>query len=150
MGISTKLFGEKRSLRKSLIFLALCLLLTVLALVIGIDDNIPGFIVLVLGAFALALAIVHGWRKPRKYGILAIASFIGFFVFAVLHNVFEVLGEKFIDMTFVYYLFIGINVSSFFLALLICPVGFIVGFIGFAILSNKEYKKRKSLQKKDG
>jgi len=146
MEISAKLFGEKRSLKISLLFLALCVLLTVLALVIGIDDNIPGFIVLVLGAFALALAIVQGWRRSKKYEILAIASFAGIFLFVILHNVFEGLAKNFMDIVFVYYIFAGIGVFSFFMALMVFPVGFLTGVIGFAILRTKEYRVRKNQQ----
>ncbi|UCC81245.1 MAG: hypothetical protein JSW64_07785 [Candidatus Zixiibacteriota bacterium] len=149
MGITSKLFGEKRDLKISLIFLALCAIFAILALIVGIADNLPGFLLLVLGTFAMALAFVHRWRKSRKFEILTIASFIGFFVFAILHGVFEALGEKFIDTVIIYYLFAGINVSSFFMAILICPVGFIVGFIGFAKLSTKEYERRRSQPKQD-
>ncbi|UCE65108.1 MAG: hypothetical protein JSU85_09520 [Candidatus Zixiibacteriota bacterium] len=149
MGIAATVFGEKRSLRVSLIFLALCAIFTVLALVIGIDDNIPGFIILVLGAFSLALAIVHGWRKSKKYGILAIGSFVGIFLFGILHNVFEGLAKNFMDIVFLYYIFAGIGVFSFFMALMVCPVGFLTGIFGFAILRIKEYRERKNQTKQD-
>jgi CBS domain containing-hemolysin-like protein len=149
MGISAKIFGGKRNLKISLIFLAICVILTVIALIMGINDNIPGFIVLVLGAFSLALAIVHGWRKSRKFVILTISSFIGLFVFAVLHEVFEELAGKSADMVFVYYIFAAIAVFSFFLALMVCPVGFLTGIFGFAILRIKKYRERKKQTKQD-
>jgi hypothetical protein len=142
MGFSAKVFGEKRNLKRSLIFLALCVIFTGVALVMGINDNIPGFIVLVVGAFSLALAIVHGWRKSKRYLILAISSFVGFFVFAVLVNLMEFLTRIYADM-FVYYIFAGINVVSYFMVLLICPLGFLTGFFGFVIFKSKEYRERK-------
>ncbi len=150
MGISTKLFGEKRSLKRSLIFLALCAILWVSAFMIGIADNLPGLLLLYLGAFGLILAFVHGWRKSKKYMILTISSFVGFFVFAILHNVFEGLGKDLMDIVFVYYIFAGLGVFSFFLALLACPVGFLTGIFGFAILKSKEYRERKKQPKQDG
>lgn len=149
MGFSVKVFGEERSLKKSLIFLAICAVFTVVALVMGINDNIPGFIVLVLGAFFLALAIVHGWRKSRKFLILAICSFVGIFLFAFLHGVFESLAGKSADIILIYYIFAGIAVFSFFLALMICPLGFLTGIFGFAIFRTKEYKEKRKQTKQD-
>lgn len=149
MGFSAKVFGEKRSVKISLIFVAICLVLTVLALVIGINDNIPGFIVLVLGAFSLALAIVQGWRRSKKYGILAIASFAGIFLFGVLHNVFYGMGKSLMDIAVVYYIFAGLAVFSFFMALLVCPVGFLTGFIGFMIFKSSERRERKNQPEQD-
>lgn len=129
--------------------MAICAVFTVVALVMGINDNIPGFIVLVLGALFLALAIVRGWRKSRKYAILALSSFVGIFLFAVLHNFFEVMAERLVDQAFVYYVFAGVGVFSFFLALMICPLGFLTGIFGFAIFRTKEYKEKRKQTKQD-
>ena len=70
----------------------------------------------------------------KKFLILTAASFVGFFVFVLLHN-------------FVYGLFIhffgadfwngGDEPFFFILAVIVCPLGFLVGAIGSIVLAVK-------------
>ena len=130
----------KKNQKLSLIFLVIGSILLIGALVIGISDNPPGIALLYISVVALILAFVHRWRKVKNFLILAFASIIGLLVFAILHNLFEALGEM-TDIMLLSQLIKFLSVSSFFIALLICPVGLLIGFAGGTVLYFKNKKR---------
>ena len=77
-------------------------------------------------------------RKLKKYLILTAASIAGFVICVILHNVTYVLliylfGEDFWDK-------IGISDEPFFflLAIVVCPVLFLIGVVGSIVLIIKK------------
>ena len=76
------------------ILFAICLLTGVAAFLIGISDNIPGIILLVV-AISTAFGIwVWNWHYPRKFWILLGAALLSFPVGVILHNLFYALGSE--------------------------------------------------------
>jgi len=104
------------------------------AFIIGINDNLPGILLLYIGVIILILAFVHHWREKKKFIILLTASVIGIPVFAVLHNVFYGLGKMFTDSLVFQNIFEVLHVISFFLAIIICPAGLLSGALGLGFV----------------
>ena len=72
---------------------------------------------------------LSGWLK--KFLLLTGASAVGFFVFALLHNVVSAL--------------FGVEEAFFFiLAIFVCPLGFVVGAISTIVLLKKRKSKNNS------
>ena len=72
---------------KTLILLAICVVLAIVAVSIGIDDNPPGFLLAFLAAIAFILAFVHPWRSARNFGFLILASVLGIVLFVIVNIV---------------------------------------------------------------
>jgi hypothetical protein len=77
-------FSTPRNRTTSLILLGICPVLAVTAVLIGIDDNLPGILLAFIAALAFVLAFAHPWRKARKFLFLLLASVIGFILFTIL------------------------------------------------------------------
>ena len=70
--------------RLTLILLAICGPLTIAAVAVGIDDNLPGILLALVAATAFVLAFAHTWRTARKFMSLLLASVLGFGLFIIL------------------------------------------------------------------
>ncbi|MEN8120780.1 MAG: hypothetical protein ABFS35_10555 [Bacteroidota bacterium] len=140
MKILEKLFGNVKSRKISLIFIATGILLMIVALIFGISDNPPGIILAFISICAITLAFVHHWTKLKKFLVLLIGSVLGFPVFAVLHNLFYGLAIMAKDIIVVKQILEILDVSSFLIAIFLCPVGIIVGAIGSIVLAIKNKK----------
>jgi hypothetical protein len=108
-------------MRRLIILLTLAILgcvLIAMALILGIDDNLPGILLCYAGITSITFAFIHHWKKSKNYVILLVASIIGFVVFAILHNVFEAIGVEIIGAGF------------FLIAVFVCPVTFLIGLVG--------------------
>jgi uncharacterized membrane protein (UPF0136 family) len=68
----------------TLILLAICGLLAIAAVAVGIDDNLPGILLALVAATAFVLAFAHPWRTARKFMFLLLASILGFGLFIIL------------------------------------------------------------------
>jgi hypothetical protein len=77
-------FSTPRNRNKSIILLAICALLAIVAAAIGIDDNPSGILLAFLSATAFVLAFVHPWRTAKKYMFLFLTSILGFILFTIL------------------------------------------------------------------
>lgn len=103
--------------------------LAIAAAMVGLDDNPPGLLLALFACMAAVAAFVHPWRAARAFGFLAGGSVLGFGLFAVLHNVFEaVAGQS--PSALATYVLQPLGVIAFFVALLLCPAGLLVGIIG--------------------
>ena len=109
-------------------------------LLVGIDDNPPGLLLVYGAVTSFILAFAHRWREPRRFILLLGLSFLGFVVFAVLHNVFYAVGES-SSVSWVTSLMEVLHVGSFLVAVLICPPGILVGLIGYFMAG---FRARKS------
>jgi nitroreductase len=74
------------------ILFAVCLLTGVAAFLIGISDNIPGIILLVVSISSAFGIWVWNWHYPRKFWSLLGAALLSFPVGVILHNLFYALG----------------------------------------------------------
>jgi len=105
---------------------------------------ISGIILVILGSILIGLTLVQKVEgKLKKFLILTGASAAGFFVFALLHNIFYALGQVASHITILSYLMKALEVIFFLTAIFACPIGFLIGVIGTIVMFNK---KRKSEQ----
>jgi hypothetical protein len=119
--------------RQTYIYLVLSALSMIAALIVSISDNPPGIILSFMSSILFVLAFTHNWKKPKPYIILLISSVFGFVLFAVLHNVFEVIGKG----TF----WEVIGAFFFLLAIFLCPAGIIIGIVGSIITAIKNERE---------
>lgn len=119
----------------TIILLAICVLAGIGAALMGIDDNPPGFLTAYLAAIAFILAFAHAWRTPRKFLILLLASLLGIILFVVLNIVVDSLVQ---DPSSSVKLVALIQSPAFeiigLLIALICPVGIIIGAVGWIVM----------------
>jgi hypothetical protein len=117
--------------KSTYVYLAVSIILLVVALIVGIDDNPPGIIVFFLGSIVLVVAFTHNWKKAGSYLLLGVISMAGFAVSVLLHNVFEAIGGE--------GTILGIVGAMFFLiALFICPACLVVGIVGSIVKALKK------------
>ncbi len=104
------------------------------------------FLPAIAALFLLGIALIFFTLKEKVKGKLKLfllltgSSIVGFFVFVILHNLFYALGIITGHITVLKYLMEIIHVVFFIIAVLICPIGFLVGAIGSIVLLIK--KKR--------
>ena len=125
-----------------LLFWALMGFFVLVMAVIFVPDNIGGlfkgplfllpiFIFSFLGALLRIMTLKEkGEPKLRKFLILTGASAAGFFICILLHNAFYALAVIFQHITIIKYLMEALHVFFFFLAIPICPLGFLIGIAG--------------------
>lgn len=90
--------------------------------------------------FVLGLAYVwitlkckfKGLRK--KYMLLTGSSAAGFVAFVILHNLFYALEHISSCASVLQFIFRFLEVGFFFIALLVCPIGFIIGMVSILVL----------------
>ena len=105
---------------------------------------ISGIILVILGSVLIGLTLIQKVEgKLKKFLMLTGASVAGFFVFALLHNIFYGLEQVTGHITILSYLMKAFEVIFFLIAIFACPIGFLVGVIGTIVMFNK---KRKMLQ----
>ena len=124
----------------TLVFLVIGVLSLAGGLLVGIADNLPGLLLIYGAVTSFILAFAHRWREPRRFFLLLGLSFLGFVVFAVLHNVFYAIGES-SNTSWGTSLMEVLHVGSFLVAVLICPPGILVGLIGYFVAG---FRARKS------
>jgi hypothetical protein len=99
------------------------IVLIIASLLMGINDNLPGFVMLFGGIVFLFFTIVHPWRRSIEYGILGMVC-VGIILLIILGiGIFTA-----IDKT--EYISEGIVMGLFFL---ICLPGIVVSIIGAII-----------------
>ncbi|RPI01319.1 MAG: hypothetical protein EHM72_06755 [Calditrichaeota bacterium] len=127
--------------KRTLILLVLCSLSAIAAAIVGISDNPPGIVLAYLSAFLFILAFVHPWKSAKPYRYLILASFLGFVITALLHNVFEAVAGTIEATPFFKGLFEFLGVFFFMLALLLCPPAFVVGIVGAMVARNRKQNR---------
>lgn len=106
---------------------------------------ISGVILVILGSILIGLTLVQKIEgKFKKFLMLSGASAAGFFIFALLHNIFYGLEQITSHIAILSYLMKAFEVIFFLIAIFACPIGFLIGVIGTISMFNK---KRKMLQK---
>ena len=96
--------------------------------------------------FLLGLALILSTLKQRitgklkKFLLLTGASASGFFVSILLHNFIYALSTVTGHIIVLNYLVEALHMTFFFIAIIVCPIGFLVGIIGSALLLIKNKK----------
>jgi hypothetical protein len=96
---------------------------------VGIDDNPPGILLAYLACMAGIASVVHPWTLARWYLRLSYGSVAAFVLFAVLYNVLAALA-RIGSGIYQRHVLEPLAVASFFIALLLCPAGLLVGIVG--------------------
>jgi hypothetical protein len=113
------------------ILLAICGLLAIVAVVVGINDNLPGILLAFLAATAFVLAFVYPWRTARKFIFLFLASILGFVLFITLNIILDTVAQNPATSGALQDLLQSpaINAFSTIIAM-VCSAAFIVGAVG--------------------
>jgi hypothetical protein len=90
----TGAFSAPHNRKTTLILLAICGLLAIAAVVVGIDDNPPGVLLAFLAATAFVLAFVHPWRTAKKFMFLLLASVLGFVLYIILNIILDTAAQN--------------------------------------------------------
>jgi hypothetical protein len=104
-------------------------------------------------AFLLGLVLIIFTLKKevggllRKFLLLSGFSLAGFFVFVLLHNLIYGLFIYFFGQDFWIKTGIGDEPFFFILAVIVCPIGLLVGLIGTIVLLIKKKREEKKLPK---
>jgi len=100
---------------------------------------LPLAIFSLLGLVLLILVLKEkATRKIEKFLILTGASAAGFFIFVLLHNFVYGLFIHLFGESFWGRIGVGDEPFFFFLAVIVCPVGFLIGAIGSIVLLIKK------------
>jgi nitroreductase len=117
------------------ILIALGVLTAITAAIIGIADNIPGIVSLMVAIGCGFGAWTWNWRSPRRFWILLLSAFLSFPVGVVLHNLFYALGILAGEYKILAG-FLGIlEVIFFLLAILFAGPAALVGLLGGIVIS---------------
>ncbi len=125
----------------TVVYLAIAGGLAIAAGVVGISDNPPGILLAYGAAAALVLAFVHPWRTSRQFRYLLYGSFLGFLVFAIAHNLFEVVAGRMGGPGFLVAILQGIQVAAFLIAILICPPALAIGTVGAVLMAIRNHRR---------
>lgn len=134
-----KPFSTPRNTKITVILLALCGLLAIGAVVVGIDDNPPGIILAFLAAAAFVVAFVHPWRTARKFIFLLLASVLGLVLFIILNIVLDKISQNPATTGALQDLLQGPAINAFIIIIgMILAAALFVGVVGsFAMLIRK-------------
>jgi len=125
--------SQKRTLAIKTVFWTLVGIFVIMAIMIGVGNEIE----LPRGVFVSFL--FGGGTKLKKFLILTGASVAGFFVSVVLHNFIYGLFIHFFGKDFWNRIGSGGDEPVFFiLAIIVCPIGFLIGAIGSTVLFAKK------------
>ena len=132
--IMLEAFSTPHNRARSLILLAVCGLLAIAAIVVGIDDNPIGISLAVLAAASFVLAIAYAWRSAAQFRRLIYVSALGFVLLLVLGVAIQILLDR-TGMAGLPGQLLGIIGTAFLLgAAFVCIPGFLIGIIGAIVM----------------
>ena len=124
-------FSTPRNRIKTLVLLVVCGLSAIASVVVGIDDNLPGVLLALLGAIAFVLAFAHPWRITRKFMFLLLASVLGFVLFIILSIISDSIAQNPGTSSALQNLIQSPAYDALNLIFaMVCPAAFIVGAVG--------------------
>lgn len=93
----------------------------------------------ILGAILIFLTIKKKVKgKRRKFLLLTGASSSGFFIGVLLHNFLYALAEMTKSITLLSRLLEALHAIFFIVAVIVCPIVFLIGIVGSLLLINKK------------
>ena len=129
-----KALSTSRSRTLTFVLLAICCVLAIGAIVVGISDNPPGIFLAYGAVTAFILAFVHPWRTAKQFRLFLYASVLSLVIFGILHNVFEGVANTIEDMGTLQILLQGLGVTAFLIAVLICHPAILIGTVGSIVM----------------
>ena len=124
-------FSTPRNRIKTLVLLVVCGLSAIASVVVGIDDNLPGVLLALLGAIAFVLAFAHPWRITRKFMFLLLASVLGSVLFIILSIISDSIAQNPGTSGALQNLIQSPAYDTLNLIFaMVCPAAFIVGAVG--------------------
>ena len=106
---------------------------------------VPFLVFFLLGIALLVLTLKEKMAgKLKKFLLLTSASAIGFFLFILLHNLVYALFIYFFGENFWERIGLGDERFFFFLAIIVCPIGFLIGVVGSGTLLLKRKLRKAS------
>jgi len=128
-------FPTSNNRRMTLILLAICGLLAIAAVAVGIDDNPPGVLLAFLAATAFVLAFVHPWRTARKFMFLLLASVLGFILFIILSIISDsIVQNPASSDTLKKLIESPVNEVLSIIFAMLCPAALIIGAVGSVVM----------------
>ncbi len=128
-------FPTSNNRRMTLILLAICGLLAIAAVAMGIDDNPPGVLLAFLAATAFVLAFVHPWRTARKFMFLLLASVLGFILFIILSIISDsIVQNPASSDTLKKLIESPVNEALSIIFAMLCPAALIIGAVGSVVM----------------
>ena len=116
---------------KTLVLLVVCGLSAIAAVVVGIDDNLPGVLLALLAAIAFILAFTYPWRTARKFLFLLLASILGFILFFILSIISDSIVQNPAASGALQDLILSpVNDALNVIFIMLCLAAFIVGIVG--------------------
>jgi hypothetical protein len=125
----TSTLSTPHNRKMTLILLAICGLLTIAAVVVGIDDNLPGILLACLAGIAFVLAFVHPWRTVKKFFLL-LASVLGFVLYIILNIILDVTAQASSTSALQDVLQSPVVNALSTIIVMVCPAALIVGAVG--------------------
>jgi uncharacterized membrane protein (UPF0136 family) len=137
----TSSFLPPHNRKITLILLAICGLLAIAAVFVGIDDNLPGILLAFLAATAFVLVFVHPWRTTRKFMFLLLVSVLGFVLFVILNIIIDSVIQNPATSGALQDLIQSPAIDAFSIIIaMICSAAFIVGAVGSAAMFIRSYR----------
>ena len=135
-------FSTPGNRNKTFILLAICVLLAIAAVVVGIDDNPPGILLAFLAASAFVLAFVHPWRTAKKFLYLLLAAILGFVIYTILNIILDTSAQDPAASAGLQDLLDSpvFNALSI-IIIMICAAAFIVGVIGAVAMALRNRRR---------
>ena len=139
-------FSTRHNRKMTVILLAVCGLLAIAAVVVGIDENLPGILLAFLAATAFVLAFVHPWRTTRQFMFLLLASVLGFILFIILSMISDSIVQNPASSDTLQKLIESpVNEALSIIFAMLCSAAFLVGVVGAVIMfiCNRRQSERK-------
>ena len=133
---------NKKNIKMTIAALLTGLIMIIFPLVIGLADDPPGIVSIILGTLTLFLAFVHHKWEAKIFIVIYLASGAGFIVFGILHNLFHGLAELLEDVNILVQVIQFLSAVFFLIAVLACPAGVLVGLVGIIITFFKRKKDK--------
>lgn len=128
-------FSTPRNRTITLILLAVCCLSAIAAILVGIDDNLPGILLAFLAAIMFVLAFAHPWRTARKFILLFLASVLGLVLFIVLSISSDLAVQNPNTSIAVKNLILSSFMETMTIIIaMVCPAAFLVGLVGSIVM----------------
>lgn len=128
---------EQITQRRIFLFI-LGILFVTAALLVGIEDNLPGIALLYCGSIVLVLIFTLTWNKVGHYLRLLLWSILGSVLFVILHNLMYGLGEVLSIGVVADAIINGLGVIFFFMALIVSPSAIVIGLVGMIVYAIKK------------